>query len=306
MFAPTKKIVVDGYVRVSTEDQAKNGVSQEQQIEKIVAYVKANAETMKLGKIHVDKGISSKIAMVDRPGGSSLVARLDSGEAHMVLIAKPDRAFRTTVEMISTFDDWSKRGIQFKSLDKLLDIDTRTPTGKLMLTLIAALAEFERNLISERTKASLDHVKEKLKDGPQVSKRSGRTFERLGNPRLGHEHSKKLAAAKQKRADEEAILDLPDFYRVIRDLHNRGQDPVGYVQIADELNARKIYTRRGFRWSGSTVFRLLKRFTKKSGMHIYFDDRYRTDKEWSLEQPVIPQTVLDFVGGSKGHGNIQK
>ena len=85
----------------------------------------------------------------------------------VIVIWRLDRLGRSLKELIETVQQIEKRGIEFKSLKE--QIDTTTPTGRLMFYIIAALAEFERDIISERTQAGLDAARARGRKGGRPS-----------------------------------------------------------------------------------------------------------------------------------------
>ncbi len=72
-------------------------------------------------------------------------------EGDTIIVAKFNRLGRSTTHLISLVNDFAQKGIHFRALD--FGIDTTTPTGRLMLTFFAALAEYERETILEKTRA---------------------------------------------------------------------------------------------------------------------------------------------------------
>jgi len=142
-----------GYVRVSTEDQAREGISLDNQESKIKAY--ADLNNIKLMDVIKDEGISGKT--MDRPGMNRINNMIEAGEIDALIVYKLDRLSRKTIDILNTLDAWEKRNIAFHSItDK---IDTKTAAGKFLLTILSALAQMERDLISERTIDALAHKK---------------------------------------------------------------------------------------------------------------------------------------------------
>jgi DNA invertase Pin-like site-specific DNA recombinase len=125
-------MTVFGYARVSTADQHLTG-----QIEALKA---AGATTIYREKI---SGVRA-----DRPQLAKLMAALKPGD--VVLVSKLDRLGRSTRELLDLIDRISKAGAVFRSLGDPL-WDTSSPQGRLLSTLLAAIGEFERELIRERT-----------------------------------------------------------------------------------------------------------------------------------------------------------
>lgn len=142
-----------GYVRVSTEDQAREGISLDNQENKIKAY--ADLNSLELVDVVRDEGISGKT--MDRAGMNRINAAIEAAEINAVIVYKLDRLSRKTIDILNTLDGWEKRNIAFHSItDK---IDTKTAAGKFLLTILSALAQMERDLISERTVDALAHKK---------------------------------------------------------------------------------------------------------------------------------------------------
>ena len=121
-----------GYARVSTQDQDLTG-----QLEALTA---AGATTIFREKISG--------ARADRPQMAKLMASLKEGD--VVLVTKLDRLGRTTRELLDLIERIGKAGAAFRSLGDPL-FDTTSSQGRLLSTLLAAIAEFERDLIRERT-----------------------------------------------------------------------------------------------------------------------------------------------------------
>src|SRR5215813_10284621 len=97
----------------------------------------------------------------DRP---ELLRMLDMARpGDVIVVWRLDRLGRSMKELIETVTKLSERGIELHSLKK--NIDTTTPTGKLMFHIIAALAEFERDVTSERTLAGLEAARARGRKG---------------------------------------------------------------------------------------------------------------------------------------------
>ncbi len=88
-------------------------------------------------------------------------------QGDIIVIWRLDRLGRSIKELIETVQMIQQRGIELKSLKE--NIDTSTPTGKFMFHLLAALAEFERDIISERTQAGLDAARARGRTGGRPS-----------------------------------------------------------------------------------------------------------------------------------------
>ena len=103
-------------------------------------------------RIHTD---TASGALAARPGLDQALAELDEGDT--LVVWRLDRLGRFLSHLVATIDNLTRRGVNLRSLHEA--IDTTTPTGRLMVHLIASLAEFERELTIERTIAGLEAAK---------------------------------------------------------------------------------------------------------------------------------------------------
>jgi site-specific DNA recombinase len=139
-----------GYIRVSTEDQTQ-GVSLDNQKAKIKAY--ADLKDLQLIDIIEDAGISAK--NLNRPGAQEVLKMARKKKVEAVIVYKLDRMFRSTIDALETTKMFDRWGVAFHSIHET--IDTQSAMGRFFFTLTAALAEMERGIIGERTKAALRH-----------------------------------------------------------------------------------------------------------------------------------------------------
>ena len=114
-------------------------------------------------KIWEDKASGSKD---DRPGLAACLKALNSGDT--LVVWRLDRLGRNLTHLIETVEALTKSGKAFKCLTGV-DIDTSTPTGRLVLTIFAGLAQFERDLIRERTIAGLAAARARGNKGGRIS-----------------------------------------------------------------------------------------------------------------------------------------
>lgn len=219
-----------GYVRVSTEQQASEGISLDAQAARIRAYAELN--DLDLAAIYTDAGLSGKRSD-NRP---QLQAALDHAtKAGAVLVVYSlSRLARSTRDTLAIAERLEKGNADLASLSE--KIDTTTAAGKMVFRMLAVLAEFERDQISERTTTAMSHKK--------------RNGERVGKVPFGYD----LAADGVQlvpNAAEQAVLEL------VNQLHAAGES---MRKIAAELTRRGIGTKDGrSEWSHSTVQRLLDR-----------------------------------------------
>src|SRR3990167_5222377 len=134
------------YVRVSTQDQALHGFSLNAQQESLENYAKALG--YEIYKIFRDEGKSAKD--LKRPEMIKMLADAETKKFSAIFIYKLDRFSRSIKDLILTIDKLKDWGIDFVSLQDR--IETTSASGKLMFHIIGAFAEFERNVIGDRTK----------------------------------------------------------------------------------------------------------------------------------------------------------
>jgi DNA invertase Pin-like site-specific DNA recombinase len=159
---------VIGYIRVSTEDQAREGVSLEMQRSRI--YKWADLNEGEVVAVYEDAGISGG-STKNRPGLEQALARADKGYA--LVAYSISRLARSTRDMLAIADRLEYQGADLVSLSE--KIDTTSAAGRMVFRMMAVLSEFERDQISERTKAALATLKAR---GVKLGS---------GNPRAGGE-----------------------------------------------------------------------------------------------------------------------
>jgi site-specific DNA recombinase len=149
------------YIRVSTQDQAQHGFSLDAQEDSLQNYAKVLG--YEIFKIYRDEGKSAKD--LNRPEMINLLKDAQERKFQAIFIYKLDRFSRSLKDLILTIDKLKEWGIDFISLqDK---IETASASGKLMFQIIGAFAEFERNIIGDRTKFGMER---KAKEGGFITK----------------------------------------------------------------------------------------------------------------------------------------
>ena len=211
-------MVAIGYVRVSTEKQADHGVSLDAQSARVQAMATVQGAT--LLEMIVDGGESAKNA--NRPGLQRLLAHVNAGEVDAVIVAKLDRLTRSVKDLCGLLELFEKKQVALISVAESLD--TSSAAGRLVITIMGAVSQWEREAIGERTRDALRH------------KRS--CGERVGNIQYGF----RLSADRkhlEPDADEQAVLET------IRGLRARHRS---LREIAAALNSGGARTRRGSAW----------------------------------------------------------
>jgi site-specific DNA recombinase len=222
-----------GYIRVSTEDQAKEGVSLDNQKSKIVAY--CQLKDLNLSEIIEDAGISAK-NITGRPGAIRVITLARKKQIDAVVVYKLDRMFRSTIDALETTKMFERHGVSFHSIEETLD--TRSAMGMFFYSLTAALAEMERRLIGERTKSALAHKRSR-------NEKTG------GDVPYGYDITPDGLLIKND-AEQKVI-------RLIRHLHRQG---ISLRRICIDLERHGYKTKRGnVKWHHATLEGILKRFS---------------------------------------------
>lgn len=157
----TAKPLAAIYIRVSTQDQAQHGFSLDAQEDSLQNYAKALG--YEIFKIYKEEGKSAK--NLNRPEMQNLLKDAESKKFQAIFIYKLDRFSRSLKDLILTIDKLKEWGVDFISLqDK---IETASASGKLMFQIIGAFAEFERNIIGDRTTFGMER---KAKEGGFITK----------------------------------------------------------------------------------------------------------------------------------------
>lgn len=158
----TNKPLAAIYIRVSTQEQAKHGFSLAAQQEALENYAKALGYDIL--RVYKDEGKSAK-NIQQRPEMVQMLKDAEDKKFSAIFIYKLDRFSRSIKDLILTIDKLKEWGIDFVSLqDK---IETTSASGKLMFHIISAFAEFERNIIGDRTKFGMER---KAKEGGFITK----------------------------------------------------------------------------------------------------------------------------------------
>lgn len=145
------------YHRVSTEEQAESGLGLAAQRRATTGYLEAFAfKGWESVGVLEDEGISTRLPLDKRPAMAETMALIRAGEADGLIAMKMDRISRSVVEweaLMAESNNPKTGGFTLVAMD--VGVDTSTATGKMAARLIAVIAEWERDIISERTRAAL-------------------------------------------------------------------------------------------------------------------------------------------------------
>lgn len=166
------------YVRVSTEEQARDGVSLDAQRDKIAAWRDLNAPGAEI-KAFADEGISGA-SMKKRTGLEAALAAAQ-GPGVVLVVYSLSRLSRSTRDTLTIAERLERQDAELVSLSER--IDTTTAAGKMVFRMLAVLAEFERDQISERTKTAMQELKRQGKRYSRFEDYPARVAERCAELR---------------------------------------------------------------------------------------------------------------------------
>lgn len=221
-----------GYVRVSTERQASEGVSLEAQEARLRAW--AVGQGLTLASVHVDAGLSGGRAD-NRPGLQAALSEACRLRAPLVTYSL-SRLARSTKDALSIAERLDRAGADLVSLSE--SIDTTSAAGKMVFRMLAVLAEFEKDLVSERTTSALAF---KRRQGERIS----------GKIPYGYRlEAGQLVAVEEEQSAVRLMIELRDAGLSLR-------------AIAEELERRQIKRQNGAHvWPSNVVLMILRRAAK--------------------------------------------
>ena len=214
-----------GYTRVSTDQQADSGVSLDAQRAKLEAM--AVVREVELIEVITDAGESAK--SLNRPGMERLLALVDARQVDVVVVAKLDRLTRSVKDLGELLERFQKRGVSLVSVAESLD--TNSAAGRLVLNVMGAVSQWEREAIAERTRDALRHKKATR----QAYASTPYGFERRGAALI--ESEQEIGTVRQIRTWRAAGATLRE--------------------IAARLTQAGVATKTGRRWHASTVRAIL-------------------------------------------------
>ncbi|MRG86966.1 recombinase family protein [Salinibacillus xinjiangensis] len=220
------------YIRVSTDEQAKHGYSISAQRERLKAY--CVSQGWDIVGFYVDEGISAKDT--NRPELKRMLKDIETGEIECVLVYKLDRLTRSVLDLYKLLESFEKYGCKFESATEVYE--TSTAMGRMFITLVAALAQFERENMAERISMGLQ---EKARQGKYT-------------------HNQRPFGYTLK----DGVLSLKDDEaEIVRLIFRLYLDGKGANSVCKYLNARNITTRDGNTWNDKPLIQLLRNPTYK-------------------------------------------
>ncbi len=219
------------YVRVSTMEQATKGVSLDAQDERLRSY--CTMQGLDVVRVFIEEGVSAGKPLESRPEGRKMLTLLKRKKASHVVALKLDRLFRNAENALRLTSIWDNTGITLHLVDMGgQSLSTSNAIGRMMLTMMAAFAEFERNLVSERTSIALAHKRSK----GQAYNHTPYGFDREGD----------------------LMVENPEEQRIITLIQQWREQGNSLQGIATKLNNEGIATKHKAQWHPSTVRKILR------------------------------------------------
>lgn len=219
--------MVGCYCRVSTQEQAVNGHSIDEQIERTNKY--ADAVGWKVYKTYTDAGYSG--SNTDRPALQMLITDVKKGIIDKVLVYKLDRLSRSQKDTLMLIEDvFLANGCDFVSMSE--NFDTSSPFGRAMIGILAVFAQLER-----------EQIKERMTMGREARAKQGKYTGSFNSP-VGYRY-----------VNGELVTEPYEKMQVVR-IYNDYLSGMSFFGIAEKLNAEG-FTQHGRRWQYETVRHIL-------------------------------------------------
>jgi len=256
-----------GYVRVSTQEQATEGVSLDAQRDRIRAYCRLHA--IRLIDIKSDDGISG--SSLNRPGLQAALEMIRRGRGNTLVVAKLDRLSRSLKDVCTLVEElFGDERYHLLSLCGM--VNTHSAAGRMVLMNLANFSQYEREMTSERTRAAFQYMKSQ--------------GVRLGPAQYGYELSHDVDDKGRR-----LLVPLEHEQAVLRRIESLRADGLSLREIAKSLNAAKIPARRDGIWRPQRISIVLQRAgkhtvraTKRHGPRIplHFDPEAATERAKEL------------------------
>lgn len=258
------------YIRVSTEDQAREGYSIEAQKRNALDYCRKKG--YENYEFYIDEGISAK-TLKKRPQVMRLIEDVKNNRIDVVVVFKLDRFSRKVRDIAELIDLFQKHDARLESLTEELDISSQS--GRAMIQMLGVFAEFEREQTAERVKfAKEQRAKQGLYAAP------GRM--------LGYDYDK---------ATKQYIIN-PEEAAVVRDIFRLHQEGKGCAYIARYLNNRGIKTITGGPFGKYNIIRIFKNGWYYCGKFEYTLSNGQTK---IFDAKNIPEPIIDYETFLRSH-----
>ena len=214
------------YIRVSTEEQATEGYSISAQREKLKAY--CQSQGWQGYKFYVDEGISAKDT--NRPQLLRMIKHIEDEKIKTVLVYRLDRLTRSVLDLYKLLETFDKHGCTFKSATEVYD--TGSAMGRLFITLVAALAQWERENLGERVR--MGQI-EKARQGEYAAK----------------------APFGFDKDENDKLIPNPKEKKIIMMMATKIKEGYSIRQLSNYMDDMGIPPIRGYKWHIRTILDIL-------------------------------------------------
>lgn len=250
---------VAAYVRVSTDEQAQEGYSIPAQRNRLEAY--AISQGWEIVQWYVDEGESAKD--LNRTDLKRMLKAVEQGLFDCVLVYRLDRLTRSVLDLYKLLNTFEKYDVKFKSATEVYD--TTTAIGRLFITLVAALAQWERENLGERVRMGMQ---QKAKEGKWT----------VSTPPLGYDSTDSVLTINHQEA------------AIVKEIYSLYLSGMGMWKITRNLNDRRLFPRSGKAWGQNPIQYILKN-------PIYIGKtryNYRVNKEQYFEvEGIVPPIISE-------------
>lgn len=278
-----KGLPVGIWIRVSTEDQAK-GESPEHHRKRAEQY--ASYKGWDVTETYDLSGISGK-TVLDHPEAQRMWRDIQTGRIKALLFSKLARLARNVRELLDIGDFFRDQGANLVSLGE--NIDTSTPAGRLFYVVLAALAEWEREEIAARVKASV-RVRAKM------GKRLG------GKGQFGFVW---VPISEDPECKEKKLVHSPTEAPIVARIFDTFLSEKKYLTTAKIINSKSWRTRNGTLWGKTSIKRILKDEIYAGKRRLNYSESKGNKKSWKLKpeteweyadvEPIVTKDVFDRV-----------
>lgn len=246
------------YLRVSTEEQAREGYSISGHMKKLKAF--CISQSWDVAGIYADEGISAKD--MNRPELKRMIKDIKNNKIDCVLVYRLDRLTRSVFDLYKLLETFEKHDCKFKSATEVYD--TTTAMGRMFITIVAALAQWERENMGERISFGYE---EKVRQGKCP----------LNSAPIGYDLDKE--ESKLYINEKEAI--------VVRALFDKYIEGLGSNRLIRYLNDNNLLTKQGRKWSSATLFQVIRSPVPAGGIV------WKRKTYWDMHEPIITRDRWD-------------
>ena len=263
---------VAAYCRIST-DETNQPYSLDMQADKIKSYIQSQDDSWELVAHYSDKASAGDI---DRPDFNRLRNDARKGRFDCVLVFKVDRVSRRMTHLCQIMDEFDDNDVVFRSITE--PFDTSTSAGRMMLQMLGVFAEFERQLIRERTRAGMMRKAE-------LGEWCG------GYAPYGYDRDRENKSLKPIQFESSIVKEMYTMYSVKR---------MGAKAIALDLNEKGYRTRTGARWGTNSILLILRNpvyMGKIKRNNIIMNGKHDpiiSDKTWQAVQTILKERGEEY------------